>query len=215
MRISQLAAAADIPVATVKYYLRDGLLHEGLRTSATQATYDDSHLRRLQLIRALTGPAGLSLAATRKVLAVLEDPPPSAPDVLAAAHAAVAPAPAEPTDDARAHALLQRWGWTSTCHHEATISALARAVHGLEDAGFDPGDETLDEYARSMLELAEREIAGAPLDSAEEATRYVVLGTVLIEPLLLALRRLAQGHASELRFGAGATVGPAVGTKEL
>lgn len=215
MRISQLAAAADIPVATVKYYLRDGLLHEGRRTSATQATYDDSHLRRLQLIRALTGPAGLTLAATRKVLAVLEDPPPVASDLLAAAHIAVAPPPAEPTDNTRALALLERWGWGSSCHHDATVSALSRAVHGLEDAGFDPGDETLDEYARSMLEVAEREIAGTPLDSAEDATRYVLLGTVLIEPLLLALRRLAQGHASELRFGAATTsTGPAMGTKE-
>jgi hypothetical protein len=31
--------------------------------------------------------------------------------------------------------------------------------------------------------------------------RYVVLGTVLVEPLLLALRRLAQQDASRRRFG--------------
>jgi len=31
--------------------------------------------------------------------------------------------------------------------------------------------------------------------------RYVVLGTVLVEPLLLALRRLAQQSASHERFG--------------
>ena len=41
MRISTLAVAADLPVATVKYYLREGLLHPGVATSATQATYDD------------------------------------------------------------------------------------------------------------------------------------------------------------------------------
>jgi hypothetical protein len=35
--------------------------------------------------------------------------------------------------------------------------------------------------------------------------RYVVLGTVLIEPLILALRRLAQAEASARRFGSGAS----------
>lgn len=211
MRISHLAAAADVPIATVKYYLRDGLLHEGVRTSATQATYDDSHLRRLHLIRALTGPAGLSLSATRNVLAVLDDPPPSPLDLLGAAHHAVTPVGDDPGDLTRARALLERWGWASTCRDDATLGALARAVHGLEAAGFDPGDETLDRYARSMLDLAEQEIAETPFDSAEDVTRYVVLGTVLIEPLLLALRRLAQGHASALRFGG---IEPPMGTKE-
>ena len=37
MRISALAQATGLPVATVKYYLREGLLHPGVATSATQA----------------------------------------------------------------------------------------------------------------------------------------------------------------------------------
>ena len=32
---------------TIKYYLREGLLHEGVRTSATQAQYDETHVARL------------------------------------------------------------------------------------------------------------------------------------------------------------------------
>ena len=35
-----------------------------------------------------------------------------------------------------------------------------------------------------------------PTESAAAAVRYVVLGTVLVEPVLLALRRLAQQEAS-------------------
>lgn len=44
-------------------------------------------------------------------------------------------------------------------------------------------------------------IAGVPTESAEAAVRYVVLGSVLVEPLLLALRRVAQQAASAERFG--------------
>ena len=40
MRISELSARSGVSVATIKYYLRERVLPEGERTSATQATYD-------------------------------------------------------------------------------------------------------------------------------------------------------------------------------
>ena len=58
----------------MKFYLREGLLHPGVATSATQATYDESHVRRLRLIRALTGPVGLSVQQTRAILQPVDDP---------------------------------------------------------------------------------------------------------------------------------------------
>src|SRR5215207_3162684 len=63
MRISDRSAQTDIPVATVKFYLRENLLHPGVRTAVTQAQYEQSHVARLWLIRALLGPGGLSVAA--------------------------------------------------------------------------------------------------------------------------------------------------------
>ncbi|RAC11977.1 MerR family transcriptional regulator, partial [Burkholderia multivorans] len=57
MRISELSRRSDVPVATIKYYLREGLLPAGERTSATQAVYTDAHVNRLALIRALLGQA--------------------------------------------------------------------------------------------------------------------------------------------------------------
>src|SRR5829696_1255640 len=63
MRISALADAAGLPVATVKFYLREGLLHSGVATSATQASYDESHLRRLAHVRPLP-PSGRSTTPT-------------------------------------------------------------------------------------------------------------------------------------------------------
>jgi hypothetical protein len=55
-------------------------------------------------------------------------------------------------------------------------------------------------------------VAGVPTHTPEAAVRHVVLGTVLAEPLLLALRRLAQEVASQERFGMAAVpgTGPAV-----
>ena len=137
MRISQLAAATEIPVATIKYYLREKLLHEGVLTSATQARYDDSHVRRLKLIRALIGTAGLSISATRQVLLGLENPPESGHDLLGIAHHAVTRTAPDDVDLSPAQQLLDRWGWgAETCDRD-TQAALVEALHGLSDAGFD------------------------------------------------------------------------------
>jgi DNA-binding transcriptional MerR regulator len=53
MLVSELAERADVPLATVKYYLREGLLAPGETTGPRRAEYDDAHLRRLRVLRLL------------------------------------------------------------------------------------------------------------------------------------------------------------------
>jgi DNA-binding transcriptional MerR regulator len=201
VRISQLAAATDVPVATIKFYLREHLLHDGELTSPTQAQYDESHVRRLQLVRALLGPGGLTVAAARELLRHIDDPPESRHDLLGVAHHAVLRPVPDDLDLEAAGQLIQRWDWQIDERDRDTPAALADALRGLADAGFTLPEGALDRYAKVMAEVAEAEIADLPTESAEAAVRYVVLGTVLVEPLLLALRRLAQQDASRRRFG--------------
>ena len=66
----------------------------------------------------------------------------------------------------------------------------------FERADFDVPDDVMTVYLDAVTRIAEAEIAGVPTESAEAAVRYVVLGSVLVEPLLLALRRVAQQVAS-------------------
>lgn len=202
MRISQLAETTGVPVATIKYYLREGLLPEGERTSATQARYGDEHVRRLRLVRALLGTGGLSVARARAVLEQLDGDHETVAEVLGVAQTAVTATAREGVDLARAEALVAGWGWSIDPGSVDVLAALEAAVDGLDAAGFELPDGALDGYARSMAEIAETEIAGIPVDSVDAAVQYVVLGTVLVEPLLLALRRLAQQDASWRRFGA-------------
>ncbi|MHA7222193.1 MerR family transcriptional regulator [Arthrobacter sp. RHLT1-20] len=206
MRISQLAVTTGVPVATIKYYLREKLLHDGVLTSATQARYDDSHVRRLKLIRALIGTAGLSVAATRELLQGLENPPESGHDLLGLAHRAVTRPAANEVDLAPAQELLGRWGWGEQACDRNSQAALVEALDGLSSAGFELPPDMLDRYAQAMRDVAEADVESVPTDSPEAAMRYVVLGTVLVEPVLLAMRRLAQQNASFERFG-DATLG--------
>ncbi|MCB5274533.1 hypothetical protein BJG92_02069 [Arthrobacter sp. SO5] len=204
MRISQLAAATGVPVATIKYYLREKLLHDGELTSATQARYDDSHVRRLKLIRALVGTAGLSVAATRELLQGLANPPESGHDLLGVAHRAVTRPAGDDVDVAPAQDLLRRWGWDDQACDRDSQAALAEALDGLSSAGLELPPALLDRYAEAMRAVAEADIGSVPTDSAEAAMRFVVLGTVLVEPVLLAMRRLAQQNVSFERFGGAA-----------
>src|SRR5690349_4162047 len=97
MRISELSERSGVAVPTIKYYLREGLVPDGERRSATQADYEIAHLERLRLIRALVD-SGVSIAATRNVLAALDDPPADAHHLLGVAHAAITPAADEAID---------------------------------------------------------------------------------------------------------------------
>jgi DNA-binding transcriptional MerR regulator len=200
MRISALSATAGVSVPTIKYYLREGLLFEGVRTSATQAEYGDEHVRRLRVIRALID-SGVSIAETRNVVHALENPPANPHELLGAAHAAVTPHVDRDLDLAGAERLVARLGWQPEVCDPQLVAGVARALHTVEAAGFEIPADVLTAYVDAVTDIAAAEIAGVPTDSPEAAVRYVVLGSVLVEPLLLALRRVAQQVASARRFG--------------
>ncbi|WP_141748252.1 MerR family transcriptional regulator, partial [Brachybacterium sp. HMSC06H03] len=104
MRISALSARTEVPIGTIKFYLREGLLAPGRQTSRTTAEYDESHVERIRLVRALTDAGGLGIAAVRRIVEVLDAPGPARLDLLATAqHALLAdePAPTAPTGRTR------------------------------------------------------------------------------------------------------------------
>jgi len=208
VRISELSSRSGVPVATIKFYLREHVLHDGVRTAATQAQYDETHLARLALIRALIGVGGLSIARVQQVLHSIERPPESLHELLGMATAPTAPAvPTEAgdtgDDHGRVHALMREWGWRVDEKDCPTHGALAAALQALDDSGFVLPDGALRMYQQHMEQIAEYELATVPTDSPEATVRYVVLGTVLPEPLLLVLRRMAQQEASARRFDRG------------
>ncbi len=202
MRISALAAAADLPLATVKFYQREGLLHPGAATSATQASYDDSHVRRIRLIRALTGPVGLSVQQARTILELIDDP---GDDLYATLGRAVGALPppidAASVDDPdpypRARAALDELGQVYDPDF-AAVAQLEAALAATEAAGMPLSDERLRQYGRQLRELAEYDLERMPQEP-HAAVEYTVLGTALYEPVILALRRLAHQDVAARR----------------
>lgn len=203
MRISELATRSGVPVATIKYYLREKVLPEGERSSATQAAYGEAHVQRLGVIRALVD-AGVGISGVRKVVAVLEEPPENPYDLLGAANAAVTPQVSADLDLTAANVLLERMGGSVDSCFPDQIAAVAHALATLDRAGFTVPEPVMDAYIEHLGALAEAELAATPETSIEDAVRYIVLGTALVEPLILALRRVAEQVAASKRFGSGA-----------
>jgi DNA-binding transcriptional MerR regulator len=68
LKISELAAAADVPFATVRHYLREGLLPEPEKTSRNMAYYSPELVERIRLIKQLQEERFLPLRVIRELL---------------------------------------------------------------------------------------------------------------------------------------------------
>jgi hypothetical protein len=101
---------------------------------------------------------------------------------------------------------MRSWGWQVDDKDCETHAAVEEALNALDAAGFELPEGALEVYRQHMRAIAEFEIAAVPQESAAAAVRYVVLGTVLIEPLILSLRRMAQEEESARRFGSVARI---------
>jgi DNA-binding transcriptional MerR regulator len=204
MRMSELSTRSGVAIPTIKYYLREGLLHQGEQMAATRADYDESHLRRLRLIRALLEVGRLPVAAIKKVVDAVQDESLPVHQLLGTAQYALSPTvEPEPTpewDTARAQvdALLDRLGWQVTPEAPAR-NELAQTVIRMRQLGL---AADLTPYAEAADRLVtEVELDTIPYDGPRDAAvEALVLGTVLYGRAFDALRRLAQESESARRF---------------
>lgn len=68
LRISELADEAGVPVATVRHYLREGLLPEGTKTSRNMAYYPPELVERIRTIKQLQEERFLPLKVIGEIL---------------------------------------------------------------------------------------------------------------------------------------------------
>ncbi|MET7615480.1 MerR family transcriptional regulator [Streptomyces sp. NPDC005408] len=205
MRISELSRRSGVSTATIKYYLREGLLPPGRPTAATQAEYGESHVQRLRLIRALIGVRGLTVSAAKDVLDAISEVETDTHELLGLVFGVwpVAGAKDEDPDpdNSEVSALLAEMGWKVTEHNPAR-HVITQTLHTLRSLGMDYDWQSLIPYAQlagktAALDLDQLQDPADPIEKAERA----VLLTFLLEPALLALRRLAQEAESTVRYG--------------
>lgn len=207
MKLSELSSATGVPVATIKYYLREGLLRPGTPVSATSSSYDGTHVERLSLIRALVEGAGLSITQVGRVAQTLDHPPDTWHDLLGTAQGVLCGPADESLQTTSADALLQRLGWAvGDC--SPARGDLERALARLDRGGVDVSAQALDDYAAAAWAVATIDVATLPTDTPQAALRRAIVGTALLDNVLMALRLLAQEDVSSRTFADRQTTGP-------
>jgi DNA-binding transcriptional MerR regulator len=202
VRIAELSRRSGATAATIKYYLREGLLSPGVHTHRNQVEYAEDHVTRLRLIRALIDIGGLSVSATSDVLSVIDTADIDAWESVGKAQYAVSSSRTDSIGDADAaggeivDALLGRRGWRVRIDNPARrlLIDLCATLHVL---GHDDIVGALDDYAAAVERIVAVDI-GLLKDQPDIAAviEKVIVATVLGDAMLSALRQLAQEHAS-------------------
>lgn len=205
MRISELSRATGVAIPTVKYYLREGLLARGDATAPNQAEYGAAHAHRLHLIGVLREVGGLTVGQVAAVLGAIDDASLPRHELFGVTQRALAPPSAGPVPAEVTHAraeidtFLAGLGWEISAEAPAR-KALAGALVALRKLGRDCGAEVFLPHAQAAADIAEQEVlsVGAASNRAAAVERLVI-GTVVFEAALAALRRLAHEHYSGAR----------------
>ncbi len=204
VRISELSKASGVPLPTLKFYLREGLLQPGEAIGPNQARYGDTHLRRLRFVRALRDSGGLSIASIRRVIVALEDGQSPLFDVIGDVVDAIGESSrTKPAEESLERIAAAAEVDTFLAERDLPVRPGAAARESLVDSllairqslGMAVPVETFAPYERAVRELAKEEGAMVQAFMANPGVdrmaiiEFVVLGTVLFEPVLLALRR--------------------------
>lgn len=208
MRLSELSERSGIPIATIKYYLREGLLPAGERVSATQARYGEEHLRRLGLARALIQVGRVPVATARAVLQAVDDDSLDLNRRLGTAVGALPPVVQEKDEESlseavhhRAKKLLTTLGWECLPLDDPAYGSLLSAIATLDHLGYPCEVAQLLPYARLAGDLAVSDLdLMAEFEGSTTQLEAAVALTVLYEPVLLSLRRLAHIREANRRY---------------
>ncbi|MEU4126814.1 MerR family transcriptional regulator [Streptomyces virginiae] len=199
MKISELSRRTGVPVASIKYFLRQGLLPAGRATAATLAEYGEEHAQRLRLIKALTTLGGLSIAATRDVLGAVDQAHGVEGALGAVSYALPVPgvrpeevSEGDETAGAEVTELLATLEWQvpGTSPHVKGLTAALKELRRL-DAHYAPAE--LAAYARLAESVARLDLERAVgIDDPVSLAERAVVVLAVCAPVFELLRRLAQ-----------------------
>lgn len=194
-----------VPVATVKYYIREGLLPHGEETGDRSVSYGQGHKHRLELIRTLAETTELTIAQIKEVLDAMARFTGNVHQALAAS-LAVTHKRIESTvqSDAAPHLaehavdrILAAHDWTEFTppdYRETLVSVLSDYFA----LGYPEASDITDILADAAEQLAEADLEtiDAVGTGTEFTTEWAVSSVLMSETLLSTLRRIAHTAAS-------------------
>lgn len=206
MQISELSERSGVTVATIKYYLREGLLPPGSKISERQADYGDHHVARLRLLRVLREVGAIPVADLKEIVDAVQNESLSVHQMFGAIYDALAHSSdaVSRNDRALASQVVEQAGWTQVRPDTPALDDLAGLLSVLGDLGWPLDMPNAATYLGLIDAIAAYEVSrltAADLQTDRNAVvQQMVVGQVVFGQLLLSLRRLAHEHHSAIRF---------------
>ncbi len=196
MKLAELSARAQVPVSTIKYLLRLGVLPPGRKRNATTAEYGEGHLERLQLVTALRQVVGASIEQVQALVELVDDPDVPLLRVMEAAQVLGGGLGEQPTAPpavaGRVAELVTTMGWpdVDTDARAAVTARLAR----MAELGVDVGPQYLRAVAVAVDGIG---LTGLdPAGSRDRVAMQVAVGSHEHARLVVAMLQLAQASHS-------------------
>ena len=203
MQLKDLSERAGVSAASIKYYLREGLLPAGESIHATRSQYSDRHLSRLRLIQALRKVVDLNIEQIRHLLKLADGGAPRL-ELLAAVQRTVLGLEAGGADggDLRSEkgdAVVQMRNWPDV--PSDARNALNAHLALMESLGIPVPLELLDAYSKALDDIADLDISAttAPED-VNQLILTAAVGMHLHSRLVLKLLALAQASHAIRRY---------------
>lgn len=203
LTVSQLVRQSQTPLSTIKFYLREELLSPGDLEAAHRAFYGEAHVQRLRLIQVLREVGHLSIPAIRDICRLL-DGKGSRDWARVIAHVIDAlgrreSLPHHPQASGARREVLRMLATRriQVRRNSRAVADLADALVGLRRTlGPDLSADAFIPYLDAMCALARRDFEANRhlLTGAASAAVGATFATVLWEPVLLLLRRIAHEH---------------------
>ena len=203
MQLKELSERTGISPASIKFYLREGLLPAGQSVHATRAEYSPQHVTRLELIQALRRVVGLNITQIRNLLKLADDGVPRL-ELLAAVQRTVLQLDEVGTDDGDVptqggDAVVRFRNWPDV--PSDARRALNTHLERMENLGVPVADEVLDAYSQAVDNIAHFDITAttAP-DDVNQLILSAAIGMHLHGQLVLKLLALAQASHAIRRY---------------
>ncbi|MEA5453369.1 MerR family transcriptional regulator [Sinomonas sp. JGH33] len=200
MQLRELSSLTGVPIASIKFYLREGLLPPGRRLTATRSDYDEAHARRIATIQTLRGVNDLSIAQIRAIVALI-DTGASRVEIMKSLQREVQslgePVPGR-TQAGNAVVALRGWPDVPT----AARGALDAHLEQMARLGVSVPPAALDVYSRAVDLIAHVDVEdAAAAEDLDTLVARVAVGMHMHRELVLKLLALAQTSRSIALYG--------------
>lgn len=194
MKLAELSTRSGVNIATIKYWIRAGILPAGVKRNATTADYTDRHLARLNLIHLLRDDLDTPIDEIRELTHLIDTHAPNTrimeKSQCLALRLTHPPQNQDSPEHQRVRAICEQLGWPDvpSWAREELVVVLRR----LGEKGLNVDNDYLLEHARAFAKVASHNV-GYALTAREpdELAIQVIRGVRLSRDLENAISALA------------------------